>query len=141
MRKLKALGGKGGVVPEKARVDGPVMFAYDGSVGVQRVVVPGTALAVAQGKGAVILTVDSDKEKARVNQETLYNYLEPYGMDIKVELSSGKATKAIIDASEKFKAGMIVMGAFGHGQFRQLIFGSTTLDVLEKAHCPMLLMI
>ena len=129
------------VVPENPRVDGPVLFSYDGSVGVQRVCVPGTALAVLKGDGAVILTVDSDAAKARANQETLRNYMEPYGISPKVEQAKGKPTKAIVDTSEKVGAGMIVMGAFGHGQFRQLLFGSTTLDVLEHAHCPVLLMI
>jgi len=36
-------------------------------------------------------------------------------------------------------AGLIVMGAFGTNRLKELIFGSTTMNVLEKAECPILL--
>ena len=129
------------VVPENPRATGPVMYAYDGSTGVQRVVVPATQMAVAKGEGAVSFCADSDEEKARTQQEQLRQYLRPHGLDAKIVTGKGKASKAIVEAAESSGAGMIVMGAFGHGQFRQLFFGSTTLEVLEHSQCPVLLMI
>jgi nucleotide-binding universal stress UspA family protein len=35
---------------------------------------------------------------------------------------------------------MIVMGAFGHNPLHELFFGSTTLETLAEAQCPVLLM-
>ncbi len=128
------------VVPEAGHTAGAVLFAYDGSVGVQRVVVPGTLLAKAKGEGITVLTVTDDAEAANAMHARLKKYFHAHEVEAVYQVAKGKPAPQIVEAARAFKAGMIVMGAFGHGPFRQLVFGSATLSVLENAPCPVLLM-
>ncbi len=128
------------VVPENGRTEGPVLFAFDGSLGVNRVVMHGAHLTAALNAKAVVVTADDDPEKGARVQAGLRRYLAPHGIDAQCELARGKPAAAIIAAAEAHRAGMIVMGAFGHSAIRELFFGSTTLDILEHTRCPVLLM-
>ncbi len=128
------------VVPEESNTAGGVLFAYDGSVGVQRVVVPGAILAKMKGQGAAVITVEDDQVHAEGLQRMLKKYFSAHGIEATYQVSRGKAAGKIVETAQAFKSGMIVMGAFGHGPFRQLVFGSATLSVLENAPCPVLLM-
>ena len=48
--------------------------------------------------------------------------------------SNGTASFALIEASRE--ADLVVVGSRGHGGFRELLLGSTTLEVTAYAHCP-----
>ena len=128
------------VVPEQGRTEGGVLLAYDGSISVQRAIVPGTLLAKAAGHALNVLTVDDDQAKGRAMQAMLKKYLHAHGVGAVFEVARGKPAKEIINAARSFHCGLIVMGAFGHGPFRKLLFGSSTLRVLEATPCPVLLM-
>jgi nucleotide-binding universal stress UspA family protein len=128
------------VVPEHGNTDGGALFAYDGSAGVQRVVVPGTILAKAKGQGATVITVGDDEAKANTLQGLIRKYLQAHGIDGVYQVVRGKPALQIVEAAQANNSGMIVMGAFGHGPIRQLVFGSATLSVLEHTPCPVLLM-
>ena len=56
------------------------------------------------------------------------------------QITGGEPAREIIGAANAYKCGLIVTGAFGHGPIRQLVFGSSTLSVLEDTPCPVLLM-
>ena len=58
-----------------------------------------------------------------------------------VLLSPGKggASEAILEHCEKEKAGLLVMGAFQSGAFREKLFGSTSKVILEAAPIPVLI--
>ncbi|MCH8882085.1 MAG: universal stress protein [SAR324 cluster bacterium] len=67
-------------------------------------------------------------------------YFHPHGIVGVFQITGGKPAREIISAANAYKSGLIVMGAFGHGPIRQLVFGSSTLSVLENTPCPVLLM-
>ncbi len=73
-----------------------------------------------------------------------YTYLprRPYNVQGRCEFveEKGKIVDTIASYATNNKAGLLVMGAFGHNPIRELLFGSTTLDVLAKVTCPVLLM-
>jgi len=130
------------VVPGNPYTDGEVVFAYDGSKGVQRVMVPGTELAHAQGGAVVAITIGGDGEYAERLDRVLTRYWEPYNVNGRCEFiqEKGKVADIIANYVAENKAGLLVMGAFGHSAIRELLFGSTTLNVLSQVSCPVLLM-
>jgi nucleotide-binding universal stress UspA family protein len=132
------------VVPAGARQGGATLFAYDGSRAAQRVAVMGALLASLEtqrtGAGCHVLTVDDDPEGARKTQEALLRYLAAYELAPRAIAAKGNAAQQILDQANAKGAGLIVMGAFGHSPLRELIFGSTTLRVLEGTACPVLMM-
>jgi nucleotide-binding universal stress UspA family protein len=130
------------VVPEKSSGDGAFVFAYDGSKGSQRVIAAGTELCAAVKGKASVLSIGDDPQLKRDQEEVLKRYWRPYGIQtsFRVAKREGKPAAMIVNFARQEKAGMIVMGAFGHNPLRELFFGSTTLETLAEAGCPVLLM-
>jgi nucleotide-binding universal stress UspA family protein len=52
---------------------------------------------------------------------------------------SGSPVVHIVEQAEKFDADYIVMGSHGHTAFYDLLVGSTTHGVLNRAHCPVVI--
>jgi nucleotide-binding universal stress UspA family protein len=130
------------VVPKEMTGDGTFVFAYDGSKGSQRVIAAGTELVAAtQGKAAVF-SIGDDPQLKLDHEQVLKRYWGPYGIKgtFRVARKEGKAADMIVSFARQEKAGMIVMGAFGHNPLHELFFGSTTLETLAAAPCPVLLM-
>lgn len=57
----------------------------------------------------------------------------------RVSAKSGSLGKALLAAAKAHKADMLVMGAYGHSAFRELLFGGVTRDVLAHADLPVLM--
>jgi nucleotide-binding universal stress UspA family protein len=129
------------VVPVSSNPEGGVLLAYDGSISANRVLVPGTQLAKVAGLAVNVLCVNEDQAACEALHETVKKYFQPHGVESVFQSVKGKPAKEIIRAARGFRCGLIVMGAFGHGPIRQLVFGSSTLDVLENTPCPVLLMV
>jgi len=53
-------------------------------------------------------------------------------------VASGKAYREILRAAGSKEASLIVMGIHGRKPLERLVFGSTTLQVVRKARCPVL---
>lgn len=130
------------VVPEHSKGNGSVVFAHDGSRGAQRVLAPGTQLAFSNSAKVSVIAIGGDAELNAVLEESLKRYWEPYGIepDVRFTPRKGKISAMIVDHARRQEAGMIVMGAFGHNPLHELFFGSTTLETLAQASCPVLLM-
>lgn len=130
------------VVPSEPKSSGRVVFAYDGSKGVQRVIVPGTELAAAKQAPVTAITIGDDPEHGQKLRNVLARHWEPHGIKGKFEYlqRKGSISRIIAEYVEQQDAGLLVMGAFGHNPIRELLFGSTTLKVLSSVSCPVLLM-
>ena len=57
---------------------------------------------------------------------------------VRTAIAEGGAARQILREAEQRGVDLIVMGVHGRSRFDELIFGSTTQDVLRKAHCPVL---
>lgn len=55
-----------------------------------------------------------------------------------IKVLHGKASESILDYAKKNHIDMICIGTHGHGNFEDLLFGSTAEKVLRKANCPVL---
>jgi len=128
------------VVPDGARMAGPFVVAFDDSKGVQRVLPAAFELAERLKRETIVLTLDNDPDLGKRTQDEMRRYLSAHDVSARYIVERGRAAPAILQCAQKEGAGMIVMGAFGHNPIYELFFGSTTLSVLERSQCPVLLM-
>ena len=57
---------------------------------------------------------------------------------VRMEVTAGDTSEAILQTARRLKAGLIVMGTHGLGGFRKLLLGSTTEQVLRRTEWPVL---
>ena len=50
----------------------------------------------------------------------------------------GRAATAIVAEAERFGAHLILVGSRGHGALETLVLGSVSAEVVDQAHCPVL---
>ena len=129
------------VVPEKAKVNNKILIAYDGSQNSQRALSIGASFAKLLKFEVIVVSVANDIDTAQKPLNEAKEFLLPYELDTKyvVDFGSGMPWKAIIDQIKIYDPGLIVIGAFGENRLMELIFGSTTKQVLMEATCPVLL--
>ena len=130
------------VVPAGGPHNGTVVFAYDGSKGSHRVIAPCTDLAVGKGAKVAVISVGDDPQLKRDHEEVLQRYWRPHGVQASYHVAKreGKVSAMIVEFARQQDAGLIVMGAFGRNPLHELFFGSTTLETVADATCPVLLM-
>ena len=127
------------VMPDRARTEGPALIAYDDSRGVQRVLPFAVDLAERLASQTIVVTVNDKAENALAVQALVKPYLLTHRPNTNFVVEKGRAAEGILRIAEREKAGLIAMGAFGGNPIYELFFGSTTLSVLERAECPVLL--
>jgi len=49
----------------------------------------------------------------------------------------GSAAERILHAAHRIGADMLVMGAFAHGEWREMMFGGVTRTMLAQADMPL----
>lgn len=140
-----ALGGRTPVlaVPQAAKgmaVTGRALVAWDGSPEASaalRAAVPLLRLA----QGVDILTVE-ESDKAEFPATAGPEYLARHGISAQLHSwpRAGRAVEeALQEAIAERGADWVVMGAFGHSRWRELMFGGVTRAMLRDARVPLLL--
>ena len=72
-------------------------------------------------------------------QELLDHAMEKFpGRTFETELAEGKPDALILDAAQRHRAQLIVMGTHGRGGLEDLFLGSTAGKIVRKARCPVL---
>lgn len=80
----------------------------------------------------VIATVDDRKSKAvRAGLADIVAYLGRHGVKAESRILSGSAPEALVEASRKIGAGLIVSGGYGHSRLREWAFGGVTRSLLN----------
>jgi nucleotide-binding universal stress UspA family protein len=133
------------VVPRDAETAGPMLLPFDGSKGVQRVLVPAVQLAAAAGSGVVALTLCAHKADGEETQAPLRKYLAAHGVKAEYRVIEGRdseraAARTILGAVAELKPGLIAMGAFSLSPLKEWLLGSVTREVLGHTRCPLLMM-
>jgi nucleotide-binding universal stress UspA family protein len=115
------------------------LIAWNGSLEAARAL--GFALPfLAEGEGGVDVFAAPER-KHRTETEELLRYLSGHGIvaeRVSVEDPRPVAVSLLAQASTS-RAGLIVMGAYTHGHYRQFFFGGVTRYVMEHAAIPVLL--
>lgn len=123
---------------ERFEVGAPAIIAWNGS--------PEAAAAV---KGAIPLLqrssrvqlLEVEEKESAFPKDRLARYLARH--DVHVEIierrQEGRISDIIHDAARKARAGLVVMGAYGHSRLRELLLGGVTRDLTVDSDVPLLL--
>jgi nucleotide-binding universal stress UspA family protein len=79
------------------------------------------------------------ENRARAYLEEEAAKLRGTGLEVETLLLSGEPASAIVQATAKARADLVVMGTHGHSQVRQLLLGSVTEEVVRHSKVPVLL--
>ncbi len=130
------------VVPNTLPKEGSVLIAFDGSQGIQRILAPSLELIAAVNAPVSILTMRDDPKEGEAIQQSLREFLQPYGLQTEYTVKDGENNAAVMILAEARRCGasLIVMGSFSHSPLREFFFGSVTRHVLAESICPILTM-
>jgi len=82
-------------------------------------------------------------ENAKILMEEKKEYIESLGLKVKTEvdvITEGEVYREILDAANKEKVSLIVMGARGKSPIKDLLLGSTSTNVVRHAKTNLLIM-
>lgn len=116
---------------------GPILVAYDGSQASARALRMFLLLGLFGERPVHVLTLDSDRSKAESVAASALELLERHERSAEgfpMECNTDHA-EAIIAEIEKLRPKMLVLGSFGHGGWREALFGDVTHDLLFKHSC------
>lgn len=117
------------------------VIGYDGSLQAARTLAAYVATGLAASYENVVVTISEDYEEAAGVIEAAVAYLGLHGVAVKARPVETRLDPAavLLDHAGQFKAGLVVMGAFGHSALREFFFGSTTRGVLRNSKVPVML--
>ena len=103
----------------------------------------GAALPFLQQAETVTALSVEEEDKPEAPGVDFAKYLAWHGVQINtlaIPLGSVTVGEAILGAAMRESADMLVMGAYGHNRFRELVFGGTTRYLLDEGGLPILMM-
>ncbi len=131
------------VVPaeSQAKSSKRILLAYDGSEASQRTLSTTAQIASILNAEILIMSVANDLEMAQKPLDEAKEFLTPYNLKATYKTGIGATTpwKVILDEAKVYNPGIIAIGAFGSNKLLELIFDSTTNQILMEAQCPVLL--
>lgn len=121
---------------------GPAVIAWDGSPRAMRAVRAHLPLIRSLGEAIVAHNPDKDRELGGAPEitkpEALSDWLHDERVTAKVESFSGKVSDGLLKIAKANKAGLIVMGAYGHSRIGQMLFGGTSRALMNAKDGPAL---
>lgn len=87
------------------------------------------------------LAPELDEAITAYTQDTLQAVVERLrssGQAVEGDVLRGRVASAIIDDARGFGADLLVVGSRGHGTIASLLLGSVSSEVVDHAHCPVL---
>ncbi len=118
-----------------------ILVAYDSSEASQKSLSLSASLATVLKSEIEVISVTNDSKVAEEILKEAREFLEPYNLksSFKSGTGAGMPWCAINEEAQKYNPGIIIIGAFGSNKLLELIFGSTTKQVLTDSTCPILL--
>jgi len=126
------------VCPDEISNADEVMIAYDGGLPAMRAVQMFALLGIGEGKRIHVVSIDPSQELTVRRTSGAATYLRAHGYEVEanpVASSVHPADVLKIEIADR-KVGTLVMGAYGHRGFREILFGSTTSALVEDPPCP-----
>jgi nucleotide-binding universal stress UspA family protein len=127
------------VTPEHFKEIEAIGLAYDGSRSA------GNALKIAAELSSKarwpltsIIIIPDDNLAAELRKK-IEDTLAPYDIDSEILVLQGREEKEIIKFINEGAVELMLMGAYGHSRFKELLLGSTTSYVIRNSRIPVLL--
>lgn len=131
------------ITPSAHRPIRRLLVAYDGSEHSQHALDLAVEMSKALAATLTLITVierGQSAEMVRSVSERGCRAAEGRGVSVESALCiEGVAAAAILGAAHERKCDMLVIGAYGHSRFRELVLGSTTAHLLSHSRIPVLL--
>ena len=82
---------------------------------------------------------DADiQQHAEQNLDDARARLVAPGRSVETSVASGRAAGVIVSLAEQTDADVIVVGSRGHGTLESMLLGSTSAEIVDRAHVPVL---
>lgn len=126
-----------------ASIGKTVLLAWDGSIQATRAITQ--ALPVLRGAGRVVVgmidPVSGGDEHGEEPGADIAAYLARHGIAVEAcsESGAGDSGEALLALADKIGADLLVMGAYGHPRYREIMLGGATRTVLASATLPVLM--
>lgn len=128
------------VAPERHAQIEKILAAYDGSELAKRALHWAADLAMTMRLPVDVVYVSHNQDQAQRILGEAREYLRPYELaNVHTIIREGKAPTQILETAQEYGAGLIVMGAHGHGRLREALLGSVAEAVMQKMNKPLLL--
>jgi nucleotide-binding universal stress UspA family protein len=130
------------IAPARAPSDllASAILAWNGSAESNRAVA--AALPLLSKAGRVGVFCEPERMRAEAKPDDLIAYLAWHGIKAAVvpagRTDAGVAEK-LVEAAERVRASLLVMGAYTHNRVREMVFGGVTNHVLHHATIPVLM--
>lgn len=82
---------------------------------------------------------ESRARQAKADIETWAQRVRESGGEATTAVLEGGSASTLVEEAKRVSAAMIVLGSHGHGALYHLLLGSTTLEVLRRAECPVVI--
>ncbi len=111
-----------------------VLVAYDGSAHSSRALLAAAEIAARPGVDCLLAAVAQSEDAGHEALAPAEAFLIHHGISPRKKVVVGsKPSDVICEMVASGKADLVIMGAYGHSPIREVLFGSTTEQVL--AHC------
>jgi len=127
------------VTPNNFRQIKKVTVAYDGAVESSNALKTACEIFLTNDfEVTVVMVTDDIETKDRLSAE-VKEYTAPYNKEVDIVALTGDAGKEILNYAEENGMDLIIMGAFSHGRFHDIILGGTAAYIIRKSTIPVLL--
>jgi nucleotide-binding universal stress UspA family protein len=113
--------------------------AYDGSSPAHRALKLAAELSARTAWPLSVVIITADQALGQRLSQQAEDFLAPFEIDGTILILPGREDRELIHFIREGAVELMVMGAYGHNRFRELLVGSTTSSVIRKSTIPVLL--
>lgn len=127
------------VTPEKYKTISKILVAYDGSPHSTKALEAGAEIAQKMQLPITVVMVSEDDKSGDKCLTNAKEILGKFNVTHDTLQKSGDTVDSILDVCKNGEFDLLVMGAYGHSKIREFVLGGTTVQIMRKSNCPVLL--
>jgi nucleotide-binding universal stress UspA family protein len=122
------------VVPDGARLSGPIVLGFDGSPGSRLAAVAAVEFATKLAEPVHVFVDSKDKGRAIARFDEVRGLVGSLPVPVRENSSTlGRPDVKLVDSAREVRAGLIVMGAFGRNRITEYFLGSNSAAVIRTS--------